>query len=157
MATYSTGRTTVDPRPLIPVLGRYYGFTSDLAYLIVRATVGLMLVPHGYAKVMMIGVSAVAAMLTRYGIEPALPFAYVIMAVETIGGIMIAIGLLTRPAAALAVIEFLVIIFVVHWPKGYGVGGGGIEYPLMWGLMLLAVALRGGGPWSVDRKLGWEV
>jgi putative oxidoreductase len=31
------------------------------------------------------------------------------------------------------------------------------KYPLMWGLILLAVLLRGGGPWSVDRKLGWEV
>jgi hypothetical protein len=24
-------------------------------------------------------------------------------------------------------------------------------------LILLAILLRGGGPWSVDRKLGWEV
>ncbi len=156
MATYSTGKTSADPRPLIPALGRYYGFTSDLAYLIVRVTIGLMLIPHGYPKVMVMGASAVAAALTRYGIEPALPLAYVVMVVETIGGIMIAIGLLTRPVAVLAVIEFLVIIFVAHWPRGYGVGVGGIEYPLMWGLMLLAVALRGGGPWSADRKLGWE-
>jgi len=157
MATYSSGRTTADPRPLIPALGRYYGFTSDLAYLIVRVTVGLMLVPHGYTKSMTMGASAVATMLARYGIEPALPFAYIVIVVETIGGIMIAVGLLTRPVAGLAVIEFLVIIFVAHWPRGYSVSGGGIEFPLMWGLMLLAVALRGGGPWSVDRKLGWEV
>jgi uncharacterized membrane protein YphA (DoxX/SURF4 family) len=27
----------------------------------------------------------------------------------------------------------------------------------MWGLLLLAVALRGGGPYSLDRKLGVEV
>jgi putative oxidoreductase len=79
------------------------------------------------------------------------------MALETIGGLLIAIGLFTRPIAALLVIEFLVIIFVAHWPRGYGVGAGGIEYPLMWGLILLAILLRGGGPWSVDRKLGWEV
>jgi len=38
-----------------------------------------------------------------------------------------------------------------------GVGGGGIEFPLMWGLILLAVALRGGGPYSLDRKIGVEV
>ena len=155
--TYSTDKSTAEPRPLIPALGHYYGFTSDLAYLIVRVTVGLMLIPHGYAKTIVMGASAVAAMLTRYGIEPALPFAYVIIVMETIGGTMIAIGLFTRPVAVLAVIEFLVIIFVAHWPKGYSVSGGGIEFPLMWGLILLAVALRGGGPWSVDRKLGWEV
>ena len=157
MATNSIGRNTADPRPLIPALGRYYGVTSDLAYLVVRVTVGLMLIPHGYIKTMAMGASAVAAMLTRYGIEPALPFAYLIIAIETIGGIMIAIGLLTRPVAVLAVIEFIVIIFVAHWHRGYGASGGGIEFPLMWGLMLLAITLRGGGPWSVDRKLGWEV
>jgi putative oxidoreductase len=157
MATNSTNSRGADPRPLIPALGRYYGFTSDLAYVIVRVTAGLMLIPHGWPKVTVMGASGVAAMLTRYGLEPAVPLAYVIMAVETIGGVMLALGLFTRPVAVLAVIEFLVIIFVAHWPRGYGVGGGGIEFPLMWGLLLLAVALRGGGPYSLDRKLGVEV
>ncbi len=115
-----------------------------------------MLIPHGWPKVMA-GASAVAAnTLSRRGIEPALPLAYLIMFLETIGGIMIAIGLFTRPIALLLVIEFLVIIFV-HLPRGYGVGAGGIEFPLMWGLILLAILLRGGGPWSLDRKLGFEV
>ena len=34
---------------------------------------------------------------------------------------------------------------------------GGWEYPLFWGLILFAIALRGGGPYSIDRKLGWEL
>ena len=34
---------------------------------------------------------------------------------------------------------------------------GGWEYPLFWGLILFAIALRGGGPYSLDRKLGWEL
>jgi putative oxidoreductase len=157
MSTITSGDTTPEPRPLLPALGRYYGFTSDLAYLIVRVTAGLMLIPHGWPKVFTRGASGVATMLTGYGIPAALPFAYLIMALETIGGILIAIGLFTRPVAALLVIEFLVIIFVAHWPRGYSVGAGGIEFPLMWGLILLAILLRGGGPWSVDRKLGWEV
>ena len=157
MSISTYGNTSADPKPLVPALARYYGFTSDLAYLIVRVTAGLMLIPHGWPKVLTRGATGVAAMLTNYGIPAAEPFAYVIMALETIGGLLIAIGLFTRPVAALLVIEFLVIIFVAHWPKGYAVGGGGIEYPLMWGLILLAIMLRGGGPWSVDRKLGWEV
>jgi putative oxidoreductase len=157
MSTTMFGNKSADPKPVIPALGKYYAFTSDLAYLIVRVTAGLMLVPHGWPKVFTRGASGVAAMLTNYGIPMAQPFAYLIMSLETIGGILIAIGLFTRPVAALLVIEFLVIIFVAHWPKGYGVGAGGIEFPLMWGLLLLAILLRGGGPWSVDRKLGWEV
>jgi putative oxidoreductase len=157
MSMITSGDTTPEPKPVIPALGKYYAFTSDLAYLIVRVTAGLMLIPHGWPKVFTRGASGVAAMLTGYGIPMAQPFAYLIMGLETIGGILIAIGLFTRPVAALLVIEFLVIIFVAHWPKGYAVGAGGIEFPLMWGLIMLAILLRGGGPWSLDRKLGQEV
>jgi uncharacterized membrane protein YphA (DoxX/SURF4 family) len=32
-----------------------------------------------------------------------------------------------------------------------------VEFPLLWLLMLIAVLLRGGGPWSLDRKLGREI
>ncbi len=157
MSTTMFGNKSADPKPVIPALGKYYAFASDLAYLIVRVTAGVMLIPHGWTKVMA-GATAVAAnALSRRGIEPALPLAYLIIFLETIGGILIAIGLFTRPIAALLVIEFLVIIFKAHLPNGYSVSASGIEFPLMWGLILLAILLRGGGPWSVDRKLGWEV
>lgn len=33
----------------------------------------------------------------------------------------------------------------------------GYEYPLMWGLVMLAIALRGGGPYSLDRAIGREL
>src|SRR5882672_6848022 len=41
-------------------------------------------------------------------------------------------------------------------------GGGialnrGYEYTLLWGLVCFAVALRGGGPYSLDRKIGTEL
>lgn len=36
-----------DPKPIIQVLGQYYGFTSDLAYLIVRVTAGIFVFFHG--------------------------------------------------------------------------------------------------------------
>jgi putative oxidoreductase len=123
----------------------------------VRVTAGVMLVPHGWPKVFTRGAAGVATSLANYGLPFPTAGAYIIMFLETIGGILIAIGLFTRPIAALLVFEFLIIVFVAHWPRGYGVGAGGIEFPLMWGLILLAILLRGGGPWSVDRKLGWEV
>ena len=36
-------------------------------------------------------------------------------------------------------------------------GGLCIEYPLFRGLVMLAIALRGGGPYSLDRKIGREL
>ena len=157
MSVTISGDTTPEPRPVIPALGRYYRFTSDLAYLIVRVTAGLFLLPHGWGKVS-VGAQAVATnVLARRGIEPALFWAYTIMILETLGGIMIAVGLFTRPVALLLFVEFLVIVFKAHLPAGWSPATGGAEFVSMWCLIFLAILLRGGGPWSLDRKLGMEV
>lgn len=145
-----------EPKPVFRALGRYYGTTSDIAYVIVRVTVGLMLLPHGWAKVGG-GIAGVSAYFARIHLEPAILFTVIAMFNETIGGILIAIGLFTRPVAALIIIEFLTLLFVVHVPRGYGVALNGAEFPLMWLLILIAVLLRGGGPYSVDRMIGREL
>ena len=69
------------------------------------------------------------------------------------------LGLFTRFFAVAAGIQFTVIVFIAHWPHGFWWTrpGGGWEYPLMWGLMFAAIALRGGGPYSLDRRIGWEL
>jgi putative oxidoreductase len=48
-------------------------------------------------------------------------------------------------------------VIVYHSGPKFGWGQGGYEYPLMWGLIMFVVALRGGGPYSLDRKLGWQL
>jgi putative oxidoreductase len=146
-----------DPKPIIPALGRYYGLTSDLAYVLVRLTVGLMLLPHGWTKITVSGVTNVSSYFARLHLEPALLFTLLAMFNETIGAILIAIGLFTRPIAALLIIEFIILLVVVHVPRGYGMALNGIEFPLMWLLMLVVILLRGGGPYSVDRKIGKEI
>jgi putative oxidoreductase len=98
-----------------------------------------------------------AGSMARRGIEPALYAAYAVFFIETIGSVLIILGLFTRLIAAAAAIEFAVITFLAHWPVGFAWSRGGWEYPLFWGLILFAIALRGGGPYSLDRKLGWEL
>jgi putative oxidoreductase len=156
-----------EPKPIISPLTSFYSHTRDLAWLIVRLTAGGMLLVHGIMKIMPAAEKGLAATveafaagaLARRGIEPALPFAYAVFAIETIGALLIVLGLFTRLAAAAAAIEFAVITFVAHWANGFGFSSprGGWEYPLFWGLILFAIALRGGGPYSLDRKLGWEL
>src|SRR6478752_5300360 len=99
MAQYTNA---AEPRPIIPGLGKYYGFTSDLAYLVVRVSVGLLLLPHGWAK-LQAGPAGIMGYMTRLGLEPAALFTYVAYFNELVGGILIALGLFTRPAAALLV------------------------------------------------------
>jgi putative oxidoreductase len=143
------------PRLLIPGLQKFYAWAEPVSYLIVRLTVGLMLIPHGWPK-LMAGIGPVAAnALTKRGIAPAEPLAIALIAIETLGGLCIALGLFTRFWAAAATIEMCVIVYH-HLPK-FGWTDRGYEYPLMWGLIMLAVALRGGGPYSLDRLLTREL
>jgi putative oxidoreductase len=154
-----------EPRPIIPPLSAFYWHARDLGWLVVRLTAGGMLLVHGIMKVMPMAQQGFAATIgafatgsmARRGIEPAMFAAYVVFFIETIGAVLIILGLFTRFIAAAAAIEFAVITFVAHWPQGFTWSRGGWEYPLFWGLILFAIALRGGGPYSLDRKLGWEL
>ena len=166
-ATMSDSRSaaTREPRPIIPPLAGFYSHTRDLSWLVVRLTAGGMLLVHGILKVMpmaekgfiaTIEASATGSMARR-GIEPAMAAAYVVFFLETVGAVLIILGLFTRFIAAALAVEFAIITFVAHWPQGFNWSRGGWEYPLFWGLILFAIALRGGGPYSLDRKLGWEL
>lgn len=140
---------------LIPQLKPFYDWVEPLSWLLIRLTAGLMLLPHGIPK-LLAGVEATAAMaLEKRGIGAAEPLAVVLILLETVGGACIAAGLFTRFFASAVVIEMAVIAYH-HLPK-FGWTGPGYEYPLMWGLIMLSIALRGGGPFSVDRRIGKEL
>jgi putative oxidoreductase len=143
------------PRLLLPQLRGFYDWAEPISWLLVRLTVGLMIIPHGWPKLMM-GVGATANMaLVKRGIYPAEPLAVALITLETLGGLCVALGLFTRFWSAAIAIEMMVIVYH-HLPK-FGWTGPGYEYPLMWGLIMLAVALRGGGPFSLDRRIGREL
>jgi putative oxidoreductase len=67
------------------------------------------------------------------------------------------VGLFTRFFAAALAIEMLVALVAVHMSKGYAAGGGGYEYVLLIGVVCFAIAIAGGGPYSVDRAIGREL
>jgi putative oxidoreductase len=104
----------------------------------------------------MMGITATANMaLVKRGIAPAEPLAVILIALETLGGLCIALGLFTRFWAAAVTIEMCVIIY--HHLPNFGWTQRGYEYPLFWALVMLAIALRGGGPYSLDRRIGREL
>ena len=143
------------PRLVVPQLQPFYRWAEPLSWALIRITAGLMLIPHGWPKPMAgVGPTAANALMKR-GIAPAEPLAIVLIAIETIGGLCIALGLFTRFWAAAATIEMGVIVY--HHLPNFGWTARGYEYPLFWGLVMLAIALRGGGPYSLDRKIGREL
>jgi putative oxidoreductase len=89
--------------------------------------------------------------------EPATAFAIAAMALETVGAICIIIGLFTRFFAAALAVELGIAFLAVHLKAGFAVSTGGFEYVLLLGVVMFAIAIRGGGPYSVDRMIGKEL
>ena len=140
-------------RLIFPGLAGFYASMMPITYTLVRIVVGIMFLVHVSAK-FKAGPDAVAAgAMAHAGLQPALMFAYAAIILEAVGGAALVIGLFTRFFAAALAIEMAIALITVHLPKGYAAGAGGYEYVLLIGAVLFAIAIRGGGPYSVDEKL----
>ena len=65
---------------------------------------------------------------------------------------LIVLGLYT-PTAAIVAAGFMAVTVVLARRSGWFWMHGGIEYPLLWTATMLALALLGGGSWSLDPVL----
>lgn len=138
---------------------------SPLAYALLRAAVGLALVPHGLRNtfgffpttgVRALNLKALAVQLDHGGYRPGRLWAPAISVTQLVGGPLLALGLLTRPIAAV-VLVFLLVANVERWRVGkYFWNQLGLEYTLMWTIATLYVLVSGGGLYSLDHLTGWE-
>ena len=72
---------------------------------------------------------------------------------ELVGGILVALGFLTRVGAFFIACTMLTAIAGVHWSGGFFASNRGYEYPLSLLAMAIALLIAGGGQASVDRAL----
>ena len=142
---------------LFPGLAGFYESMLPIAFTFLRIVVGIMFLMHFRLK-FNFGPTAVAAnVFAKNGIEPALMWTYIIMFLELVGGVCLIVGLLTRFFGAAFAIEMLVALLFAHLAQGYSAAAGGYEYVLMIGAVCFVIAIRGGGPYSVDRLIGKEL
>lgn len=146
-----------EPKLLYPALAEFYNSWRDIADTLVRVVIGCILFVHGWGKLTGAGVAGISAYMAEQGLEPGVLFAVLAMLLETVGAICIVVGLFTRFFAAALAVEMLVALFAVHWSSGFAVEKGGYEYVLLLGIVLFAIAIRGGGPYSADAKIGKEL
>jgi putative oxidoreductase len=152
--------STTAVRPLIPALRPLTEALSPLAEPMVRVAAGLFLVPHGAQKLFGwfggYGLEATGQFFAaKLGLPPVL--ALVAGLIEFFGGFALALGFATRPVAALAAGMLFIAAIQVHLGNGFFWTAGGYEYPLMWGLVALSFAVRGGGRYSLDAAIGREL
>ncbi len=79
--------------------------------------------------------------------------AHYVAAAHIFGGLMLAIGLYTRLAAAVQIPVLAGAVFITHWSEGLLRGGGGLEFAGLVLFMLVLFAVFGAGPLSLDARL----
>ncbi|MBZ9934723.1 DoxX family protein [Mesorhizobium sp. BR1-1-16] len=143
---------------IVPALGGLYSRATPLFEALLRVAVGLWMVPHGAQKLFGLfgggGIAGTAGFFSQIGLEPAVPLAVLAGLGEFVGGLLLAIGLFTRPAAVATTIVLAVAVMSVHIGNGFFAQGGGFEYPALWFFASLYFVFRGANQYSVDAKLG---
>lgn len=140
-------------RPLIiPALGGLYANLNQLAETILRVVAGGLLVGHGFGKIT--DPFGSVEMVESLGFYPGVLWSPLLAATEFFGGILLAIGLFTRPAALATTIVLAVTIYF-HWVT-HGQGLSGSEKSILWTAILFFFFIRGANNHSVDARIGKE-
>ena len=151
------------PRLVFPSLAKFYALGEPITYALLRLAFGLTILTHGIPKILGLPHGSMADPMAGtthlIGNVLGLPFApqlaIFVALLETFGAIAIAIGLGTRLLGVVFAVQMLVICFAIG--PTYPWIDRGIEYPIMLGFVSLLFAVRGGGRYSVDRRLGVEL
>jgi len=126
----------------------------DIGLLVLRLAVGLTMAAHGGQKLFGwfggYGLAGTGGFLETLGFRPGRVHASLAGTAELLGGLLIALGLLTPVGAALVIAVMVVAIGSVHLPKGFFVSDGGFEYNLMIVASSAALAFAGPGAYSLD-------
>ena len=147
-------------QPYCAKIASLYRPFEHYSWPLIRFATGLFMIPHGAQKLFGWfggrGLEATIAGFGKMGYDPGWLTGPLVAGVEFFGGILIAIGLFTRPAAVAAMILMFVAAMDVHLPNGFFWGKGGYEYPLLWSILCAAIAIRGAGRLSMDSAIGKE-
>jgi putative oxidoreductase len=125
--------------------------SSDIAKLILRLSLGVLILFHGVYKLMH-GLSGVKAMVISAGLPEFLT--YGVYVGELIAPIFIILGLYARIAAGVLAINMLMAIFLAY---GFSFslakyGGLAMESPLLFFIMSVLVSMLGSGRYAVNSK-----
>lgn len=122
--------------------------TEDTGKLLLRLTVGILVLLHGVAKLTG-GVGAIVGMVGKLGLPPAL--GYLVLVGEVLGPLLLIIGAWTRLGALLVAINMIVAVVVAHAGDIVSLnqtGGWALELQGMFLFGSLAIALLGAGRYS---------
>jgi putative oxidoreductase len=138
---------------------------DDSAGLILRVLLGIVFFPHGAQKLLGWfgghGFSGTMGFFTENMGIPAV-FAFLAIMAESLGSVALLTGFMTRIAALGIGTVMVVAVLTVHLPYGFFMNwfgnqkGEGFEFHLLAIAIAIALIIKGGGKWSIDRLLSKE-
>ena len=153
-------------RPLsqhyFPGLAKFYANFDGWAHVLIRVAIGAILIPHGMQKLFGAfggpGMTGFIGTMQKVGYSPTMApiLSWMIALLEFGGGILLVIGLFTRPVALAVLIFMLEAARFHHGVGGFFWTGRGNEYPIILAAISLYLLIRGAGPYSADARMGKE-
>ncbi len=139
------------------MLKKLYYTDDNIAGLIARLTLGIVMLPHGLQKFGMfggMGFSKTMEFFVNNGI-PA-PVAFLVIMAESLGALGLIVGFMARFCAFGITLVMLGAMFMVHLPHGFFMNwfgnkpGEGFEYHILAIGLGLIIMLVGAGKASID-------
>ncbi|MEU4692386.1 DoxX family protein [Actinoplanes sp. NPDC023714] len=120
---------------------------ASITWPLFRIVVGLLFACHGVASLFgLLGGARGTGEPLQAGVWPG----WYAAVIQLVCGLLVMIGLFTRPAAILASGSMAYAYFVVHQPDGLmPIENGGVT-PALYAWSFLLIAASGAGQWSVD-------
>lgn len=118
---------------------------APLLLSIVRIVAGLLFMQHGAQKLFGLLGGTPVPLMSLYALAGVLEF---------FGGLLVAIGLATRPVAFVLSGEMAFAYFMAHAPKNFWPVQNGGDLAVLFCFVFLYLSAAGAGPLSVDRALG---
>ena len=125
---------------------------ADIAAFILRLATGAFFLVHGLIKLFVFTPAGTAGYFQSIGLPGAL--GYLTIALEIGGGLALILGIATRYVSLVLAGVLLGAAAFGHAGNGFTFSnpGGGWEYPVLWAVTMLALALLGDGAWSLGRR-----
>ena len=125
---------------------------ADIAAFVLRVSTGIWFLVHGLIKLLVFTPSGTAGYFQSIGLPGIL--GPLTMLAEILGGLALIAGIFTRQVALALAAVLLAAAWFGHGGAGFTFSnpGGGWEYPVLWAVTMVVLALLGDGAWSLGRR-----